>query len=320
MQVLFSTDQVAPSQRRDYWDDMLLNRVGVRLERGCGSDHSGRGTVYGRVNGPLLHLRPDADAQHLTSRGVPAKYRDFQQGELYFLFRESGGGTLVRQPGREIVTSPGDLLIAHASVPHDVQSLGRMTNDFWMVPKRLIDPHLPRGTGTMQCMPHSELGTVGLVAGFLDSLAKVWDGLHCGALEPAAESLCRLLGVALGAAVEDHSGAVDAARLAAAKRFIAEHLAETSLSPATAARALGISVRSLHALFEQTGTSFARYVQRKRLDECRRALLSCPKRSVTDIAFAWGFGSMANFYRAFDAAFGMSPGDLRARPQPAMAA
>jgi AraC-like DNA-binding protein len=33
---------------------------------------------------------------------------------------------------------------------------------------------------------------------------------------------------------------------------------------------------------------------------------------VTDIAFAWGFGSLSGFYRAFQAAFAMSPGELRA--------
>jgi AraC-like DNA-binding protein len=32
---------------------------------------------------------------------------------------------------------------------------------------------------------------------------------------------------------------------------------------------------------------------------------------VTDIAFAWGFGSLPSFYRAFRAEFGLSPSDLR---------
>ena len=37
------------------------------------------------------------------------------------------------------------------------------------------------------------------------------------------------------------------------------------------------------------------------------------RRSTGDIAFAWGFGTPSTFYRAFQAAFGLSPGDLRAR-------
>ena len=67
-----------------------------------------------------------------------------------------------------------------------------------------------------------------------------------------------------------------------------------------------------HLLFEPTGGSFARHVLRRRLEECRTVLLRCPTRPVTDIAFGWGFRNLSTFYRAFKAAFGMTPGDLRA--------
>jgi AraC-like DNA-binding protein len=109
--------------------------------------------------------------------------------------------------------------------------------------------------------------------------------------------------------------AVRAGRLVAAKRHIECHLAEPDLSPATVAAAPHISVRTLHLLFEPTGTSFAHHVLRRRLEECRAALLAGPARAVTDIAFAWGFNNLSSFYRAFQAAFGMSPGDLRASMQ-----
>jgi AraC-like DNA-binding protein len=105
--------------------------------------------------------------------------------------------------------------------------------------------------------------------------------------------------------------AVRAGRLTQAKRYIDRHLANPDLSPASVAAALGISVRTLHLLFEPSGSSFARYVLRRRLDECRAALLASPTRPVTDIAFAWGFNNLSSFYRAFQAAFATSPGDLR---------
>jgi AraC-like DNA-binding protein len=72
-------------------------------------------------------------------------------------------------------------------------------------------------------------------------------------------------------------------------------------------------VRQLHLLFEPTGTSFAQYVLSRRLEECRAALMSpIGDRSVADVAFAWGFNSLATFYRTFHQAFGMTPGALRA--------
>jgi transcriptional regulator GlxA family with amidase domain len=49
-------------------------------------------------------------------------------------------------------------------------------------------------------------------------------------------------------------------------------------------------------------------VRRRRLEQCRAALLADPTRPVIDVAFAWGFGSMPSFYQG---AFGLSPGEAR---------
>jgi AraC-like DNA-binding protein len=51
----------------------------------------------------------------------------------------------------------------------------------------------------------------------------------------------------------------------------------------------------------------------RRLVQCRSALTS-PNgiaRSVADIAFGWGFNSLATFYRAFEREFGLPPTALR---------
>jgi AraC-like DNA-binding protein len=97
------------------------------------------------------------------------------------------------------------------------------------------------------------------------------------------------------------------------KDYIALHLSEPDLTAARVAAAMKISVRQLHLLFEPTGTSFAEHVLDRRLEECR-AILEGPSsraRSVTDIAFAWGFNSLSSFYRAFGQRFGVSPGMVR---------
>jgi transcriptional regulator GlxA family with amidase domain len=73
-------------------------------------------------------------------------------------------------------------------------------------------------------------------------------------------------------------------------------------------------VRQLHRLFEPSGSSFARYVLRQRLLQCRDTIAGATGtgRSVVDIAFGWGFNSMATFYRAFASEFGGAPALLRA--------
>ena len=77
------------------------------------------------------------------------------------------------------------------------------------------------------------------------------------------------------------------------------------------ARELGISLRQVHVLFEPTGQSFARTLTAMRLADASRMLVAQPARSVTDIAYRCGFDSIATFYRAFRAAYGMTPNDAR---------
>jgi AraC-like DNA-binding protein len=127
----------------------------------------------------------------------------------------------------------------------------------------------------------------------------------------AADTLCRLIGLAFGAAAGDHPEAVRSGQLAQARRFIDSRLTDPGLSPARTAAALRISERTLYALFELSGTTFAAHVRRRRLEECRAALLANRSRPVMDVALSWGFGSMPSFYRAFQAAYGLSPSELR---------
>jgi AraC-like DNA-binding protein len=100
--------------------------------------------------------------------------------------------------------------------------------------------------------------------------------------------------------------------LSKAGQSIGQNLHRSDLAPALVAAELGISVRSLHLLFEPTGESFSRTLSGMRLAEALRLLKAEPARPVADIAFACGFESLATFYRVFRRAYGLSPGDVRA--------
>jgi AraC-like DNA-binding protein len=120
------------------------------------------------------------------------------------------------------------------------------------------------------------------------------------------------LAVACGADAREQQDAVRQVRLEEAKRYIGAHLADPGLTPEKAAAALKMSVRQLHVLFEPSSTTFGEYVRQRRLEECHAALMNpIGDRSVTDIALAWGFNSLATFHRNFRQAFGATPGEVR---------
>lgn len=92
-----------------------------------------------------------------------------------------------------------------------------------------------------------------------------------------------------------------------------DNLGDRDLSPAAVAAAHHISIRYLHKLFSDHGSTVGRWIQHRRLEEARRELAR-PGRGTTGVAAVaarWGFAGAAHFSRSFRQAYGMSPSDWR---------
>jgi len=99
------------------------------------------------------------------------------------------------------------------------------------------------------------------------------------------------------------------------RRYIDTHLSEPALAPEEIALAFRISVRHLHRLFSVTGYTLAAYIRARRLEECRNDLANprLQDRTITDLAFFWGFSDSAHFSHAFTKEFGLAPREFRAQ-------
>jgi AraC-like DNA-binding protein len=312
MRLEFSTDDLPERDRFPIWADAMHGAMGVR--RLPLPDLAGpfRARVSARSIGSLVNLKADTDA-HRVSRQTPDIAR--HTWNTYWIYREAGPGTRSNYGGHDVVTRTGDLMILDSDVPLESYATERFRYESWLIPKSMLGPYLPSGRRPLLTRLSDRTGLGGLAAGYLEAVTRHSDSLPGATIEPVLDTLVRLIGIACGGAAMESTHAVHAGRLVAAKRYIQRHLADPDLSPATVAAALGISIRTLHEAFEPTGTSFTRYVQRRRLEECRTAVLAHPGRPIMDIAFAWGFSSMSSFYRAFQAAFGIAPRDLREAPR-----
>lgn len=96
-------------------------------------------------------------------------------------------------------------------------------------------------------------------------------------------------------------------------RYIETHLADPTLAPPDIAANFGISLRHLHRVFNRTGNSVSEYVRLRRLDRCRQELADTrlENKSITEIAFSWGFSDAAHFSHSFRKQFGLSPRAFR---------
>ena len=95
-------------------------------------------------------------------------------------------------------------------------------------------------------------------------------------------------------------------------------LTDPALDAETVAAAAGVSVRYANAVLAEHDTSIMRFIQARRLERCRQALddPSQTHRTVSEIAYGWGFSDMTHFGRKFRAAYGLLPSEHRKARRP----
>ncbi|MFJ9709128.1 helix-turn-helix domain-containing protein [Streptomyces sp. NPDC101234] len=96
---------------------------------------------------------------------------------------------------------------------------------------------------------------------------------------------------------------------AAATAYADSRLRDPGLTPAAIARALNVSVRTLHRAFADDGETVMAQIRRRRLEGARRELgLPGSPYTVADVAARWQIVDAGHFRRAHRAAYGHSPG------------
>lgn len=241
--------------------------------------------------------------------------------DTYYLYCQGADSAWFHQRDCDLVVHQGDIVIADPNIPFSTGAATDFDFRIWRVPRRAMDPLIATsGALPMTALSHRD-GVGALVSSYLTALAGQLGRIDRGAEDAIVQNVVRLVALAIGMApgMQDAGReAVRSAKLLRVLQYIDRHLAEPDLTPGRAAAATGMSLRQLHQLFEPKGTSFARWVQRRRLEEIH-ALLAGPAgrgRSTTEIAFAWGFNDLSTFYRAFRGAYGMHPGDVRGAALP----
>jgi len=144
-------------------------------------------------------------------------------------------------------------------------------------------------------------------------MAQIWrhgrsmDADHVGLLFPALTALAQ---AALAPAETPDSQAMGAGRLAAASRFIRDHLGDEDLSPDRIAAAIGCSRATLYRLFAEHDLPIAGYVRELRLQGAMTMLAARPRNSVSAVAARFGFADLSTFSQTFRRRFGVSPRDV----------
>ncbi|MCI3928256.1 helix-turn-helix domain-containing protein [Streptomyces sp. AN091965] len=265
---------------------------------------------------PRASTRPAAaDAEWLvqTLSDMPGE----QEGAFLYLGMHVRGPVSSLREGARTLLEPNDLVFCDPARRH----LLRFGDDCQMIFFRIPRCYL----GVTEAELHQVVGVPvrgdeglgALVSDFLSALAAEAELRRTAIGDRLSRTAVHLLSVLVVELLETDTadGAGRGSRgghatLARIRAFIEEHLMDPDLSPESIARAHHISVRYLHKLFQNDGTTVSQWVRRRRLESCRIELGRSHRRfTMAAVAHRWGFSSPSHFSRAFRGAYGMSPSE-----------
>jgi AraC-like DNA-binding protein len=264
--------------------------------------------------GPLRMFRIDAPAHRVWR---DAACRELPTDAYYKLVMQLSGRAQIRHLDRVFDLQPGDWSLYDPRVPYSITNFERAELLVAQVPRQQFKGFKVPDLHTSAAPAGAPLGLSAVFGSFLRSLSEQLPMLPNGVGPAVSETAFGLLASTL-AAYRD--GAADPAALPAVlkvrvKQHVQTHLGEADLTIDRIALDMRCSKRYLHRIFEDEPCSLDRYIWQARLDRCHAALqsASAARRSISEIAFAWGFNSSAHFCRLFKSRYGVSPSEFRQR-------
>ncbi len=308
----FSTELIPVSDRLDAW---LWNARQICGD--CQFDfhkyYPFRGSIERRkIAGLELTL---FSSSALSFRKFPAANVQLED-RACIIITQLGGARQYQQADKVVVLSKGDTTLIDSGLPWSSDCGGDCARLYLRVPRPLMESRLGSSTiPNARRIPGSR-GLGATLSHLATSLFQQAEWLTPQDGAGAVDAYLRILAACLipgKTALSD--GRVDAEPFARVMKYIRNHLTENTLGPVEIASAAGISVRHLHRLFSSHGSTVADWIRTQRLKHCWKDLADprSRERSITEIAFFWGFNDSAHFSQSFKKHFGVSARSLRSR-------
>jgi AraC-like DNA-binding protein len=299
--------------RLDSWSEILAEtHLAFDVRPTYRTPNRFQGTVTRRAIGDLM-LVDCAASPFLGRRSnavIDAQREPLHDNVLGFQF-VCKGMELVREGDRELALKPGDVVLWDGMQPTEVEIVDAFYKRTLLFPRDRVLAVCPRLAAAGAPPSLAGSGTARLLVRYMNALALELPSLEPAAGPAAANAALELLRAAVEPNLPTSRAATRAAMRAEIGRYVRSHLQDPQLGPASIARAYAMSVRALHALFEDVEESVAGLVRSERLARCLEDLQRANGGSVTDIAFRWGFCDAAHFSRVFKRQFDATPSEIR---------
>ena len=309
----FSTDDIAPEHRFEQWREVRGRSLfGVTIEIPLERRALFHGAFRAHMVGGAVATEMKASAYRVSRTG--SDIARVAGDSLCLSLQVKGGGWLNTGRAGTDAVRPGDMAICHSDLPY--AGVRDSDSDFhFLMLKIPLTEEITLGHRADDLFAAKPMESIR----FMRPFRALFDALvspHAPLVDPAEDvSHAARLALAARGRLRLNQPEVRAAFRTGlyyrALAILARDKLQPGLAPAAVAGELGISLRQLHILFERTGRSFARTLSALRIEMAHRLLVEMPSLSVTQIAFACGFDSLATFYRVFGSTYGTTPGTIR---------
>jgi AraC-like DNA-binding protein len=258
-----------------------------------------------------------------SMRGTPLRMErrgdvvEHERGD-WFLILASGCRMRAFQRGRSVELSGGDLTLLSGDGPASLTQLTEGSRWSIRIPQRPLTD-LCRSVEDRVARPIASSGLTRLLLQQVETAHRFGPEIDPAADHATGQYVLDLVVLCLGAQADAAhiaaSRGLASARLGSLKAEILRSLSTPDLRLVQIAANQRVSARYVQYLFDQSGTSFTRFVLEHRLLLAHRLLRDPSNRSrkISDIAVAAGFSDISYFNRAFKARFGATPTDDRAK-------
>ncbi|AFL75354.1 helix-turn-helix domain-containing protein [Thiocystis violascens] len=227
------------------------------------------------------------------------------------------GTSTARQGARTAEIGPGDLCLTRSGRPLSLRVEGSFRFALIEAPEDEIADRFPLWRAAMLTPIRGSSGVPAVFCDAVHSLHRWQDSLGGAANDGLADAVINLMGALVCFAVPINRDCVQQSLFQKdrIKKIVQLNLRNPALNVDLIAGSLGLSPRQIHRVFSDEGISLMRWVWVLRLEQCYRELRqdASGKRSISDIAYTWGFHDQAHFSRAFRKQFGISPREARSQ-------
>jgi AraC-like DNA-binding protein len=298
---------VAANDRIDYWEERCAERV-VGLH--CTSmSESGLEARFEYCDFGSIKMIDITGNQHVIERS-PSLLRRFEKDSVFLTFLRKGSAFVNRAQSCTVL-GEGDVVIYDTNKPYMHGFPAQMRHVIYEIPGADFRERFPGWELNEAVRFDALLNPTKILSRTLREIVEtdltlietpVQRQLH-------EERLWNLLQTAHAFVNGKARSAYHTAVRERVRQYIEAHLHDPELCPAGISREMGMSLRQLNRLFEGDANTLASLIQIRRLQRCHTDLARPDhyRKSVSEIAFNWGFRNLSHFSRRFRAEFGVSP-------------